>query len=61
MIDGLRLAMEKVSAIVPTLNEAPHIADCLKSLRWADELIVVDSYSKDDTVKIAEGLADRCL
>jgi glycosyltransferase involved in cell wall biosynthesis len=51
--------MGKVTAVVPTLNEAPHIADCLKSLRWADELIVVDSHSDDDTVKIAKGLADR--
>lgn len=51
--------MEQLSAVVPTLNEAPNIEDCLKSLRWADELIVVDSHSEDDTVRIAEGLADR--
>ena len=51
--------MEKVTALVPTLNEASHIEECLKSLRWADELIVVDSHSEDDTVKIAETLADR--
>jgi glycosyltransferase involved in cell wall biosynthesis len=51
--------MEKLSAVVPTLNESENIADCLKSLRWADELIVVDSYSDDDTVAIARGLADR--
>ncbi len=45
--------MAKISAIVITYNEAGNIADCLSSLEWCDEIIVVDSKSTDDTVKIS--------
>jgi glycosyltransferase involved in cell wall biosynthesis len=51
--------MEKVTAVVPTYNEEAKIGECLESLRWADELVVVDSYSSDATVRIARNLADR--
>jgi len=43
----------KVSAIVTTYNEADTIAACLDSLAWCDEILVVDSYSTDDTRDIA--------
>src|ERR671924_401053 len=42
-----------VSAIVITKNETDTIADALKSLSWADEIVVVDAESTDDTVAIA--------
>ena len=48
--------MAKLSVIVITRNEAANIGDCLKSVLWADEIIVVDSGSADDTVSIAIGL-----
>ena len=51
--------MPPVSAIVITKNEADAIADALASLSWADELIVVDSESTDDTVAIARRFTDR--
>jgi glycosyltransferase involved in cell wall biosynthesis len=51
--------MEKLTAVVPTLDEEAKIAACLESLRWADELIVVDSHSGDATADIARGIADR--
>jgi glycosyltransferase involved in cell wall biosynthesis len=40
-------------AIVLTYNEAQHIVDCIKSLEFADHIIVFDSYSTDDTVQLA--------
>jgi glycosyltransferase involved in cell wall biosynthesis len=46
--------MTKITAIIPTLNEEIHIADAIESVSFADEIIVIDSYSKDKTVKIAE-------
>ena len=47
----------RISAIIITYNEAQNIARCLSALKpVADEIIVVDSFSKDDTVAIAEGL-----
>lgn len=51
--------MPKLSVTLITHNEAGHIAAALESVAWADERIVVDSGSTDDTVAIARGLADR--
>ncbi|MGM9571619.1 MAG: glycosyltransferase family 2 protein [bacterium] len=44
--------MNKISALVLTYNEEDRIADCLKSLSFADEIIVVDSGSTDGTLEI---------
>jgi glycosyltransferase involved in cell wall biosynthesis len=49
----------KITATVITLNEEHNIAAALESLRWADEIIVVDSESNDRTVEIALGFTDR--
>jgi len=43
----------RISAIVTTLNEADRIAECLESLAWCDEILVVDSHSTDGTREIA--------
>jgi glycosyltransferase involved in cell wall biosynthesis len=39
--------------VVITKNEEANIQDCLKSVRWADELVVVDAESRDKTVELA--------
>ncbi len=45
----------KITGIVTTLNEAHNIVDCIRSLQQVcDEVIVTDSRSKDDTVKLAQ-------
>lgn len=44
----------KLSAVLIALNEEAHISDCLRSLNFCDEKIVVDSGSKDRTVELAE-------
>ena len=48
--------MSKVAAAILTKNEARHIRDCLKSVQWADQVILEDSYSDDGTVEIAAEL-----
>src|SRR5512147_2357003 len=45
--------MEKLTVIVLTLNEERNIAECLEGVRWADQIILVDSGSSDRTVEIA--------
>lgn len=42
-----------VSVIIYTLNEEIHLPVCLDSLEWCDDIIVVDSYSTDQTQAIA--------
>lgn len=48
------MALPKISVTIITHNEEENIEDCLKSVRWADEIIVVDSYSTDKTVEICK-------
>jgi glycosyltransferase involved in cell wall biosynthesis len=43
----------KLSAVISTYNSASVIEECLKSLAFADEILVVDHKSEDDTAKIA--------
>jgi len=43
-----------LSVVIVTLNEEDKIRDCLESVKWADEIIVVDSFSTDRTVEIAK-------
>lgn len=43
----------KLTVTVITRNEAANLDDCLASVAWADEIVVVDSQSTDDTVAIA--------
>lgn len=46
--------MEKITAIIPTYNEEGNIKGAIESCLFADEIIVVDSFSKDKTVEIAK-------
>lgn len=48
--------MAKLSVIIIAKNEAANIGPCIESVAWADEIVVVDSGSTDDTVSIARGL-----
>ncbi len=45
--------MTKLSVIIITKNEADNIRECIESVAWADEIIVVDSGSNDNTAGIA--------
>lgn len=48
-----------ISAYIIAYNEAWKIRDAINSVLWADEIVVVDSHSTDDTVAIAESLGAR--
>jgi glycosyltransferase involved in cell wall biosynthesis len=51
--------MNKISVTVITKNEEKNISECLKSVDWADEIIVVDSESNDKTVELAKQFTDK--
>ncbi len=45
--------LDQITPLVLTYNEAPNIGRCLERLRWAREVLLVDSYSTDETLAIA--------
>ena len=51
--------MTKVSVVVLTKNEEDRIARCLDSVRWADEIVVVDDQSSDRTLEIVRRYTDK--
>ena len=51
--------MPSLSVILIAKNEEANIRDCLRSVSWADEIVVVDSGSTDDTVKLCEEAGAR--
>lgn len=53
--------MPKLSVTIITRNEASNIAQAIGSVTWADEILVVDCGSTDQTVATAEGLGARVL
>ena len=44
----------KVTGVLTSFNEEHNIADCIESMLWCDEIILVDSYSTDRTPEIAQ-------
>ena len=42
---------QKLTVIIPSFNEEARIEACLKSVAWADEILLVDSFSTDRTSK----------
>jgi glycosyltransferase involved in cell wall biosynthesis len=50
-----------LSVIVPCFNEETVIAECLESVKFADEIMVVDSFSTDRTLEIARRYTSRVL
>ena len=51
----------KLSALVLAKNEEEVIEDCLKQLAFADEIIVLDQNSNDNTAKIASKYTDKII
>jgi len=51
--------VEKVSAVLITLNEEERIRPTLESLRWADEIVVLDFQSTDGTAELCRQYTDR--
>jgi glycosyltransferase involved in cell wall biosynthesis len=51
----------KLSAVVVSYNRASLIGTCLRALGFADEVILVDKSSTDDTLAIATRHADRVI
>ncbi|MBF0282153.1 MAG: glycosyltransferase family 2 protein [Zetaproteobacteria bacterium] len=53
--------MYKVSVYIPVLNEEDKIEDALKSVSWADEVIIINTGCTDNTLEIARRYTDRIV
>lgn len=53
--------MKKLSAVIITKNEEKNIERCLNSLKWVDEIVVVDSGSQDRTLEICRRFGCKIL
>jgi glycosyltransferase involved in cell wall biosynthesis len=49
----------KITGIVITHNEERNIRECLESIKWLDEIIVIDSCSEDNTLQISKEYTDK--
>ena len=52
---------QRLSVVVLTKNEESNIAACLESVKWADEIIVMDDNSTDKTIDIARRYTDKVI
>ena len=53
--------VNKLSVFVMTYNEKEKIKDCLESVKWADEIVVMDSFSTDGTLEICREYTDKIV
>ena len=51
----------KISVYIIAYNEADKIGDCISTVLWADEIVVIDSYSSDGTCRIAEEMGAKVV
>ena len=51
----------KISVVILTSNSEKTLRQCLEGVRWADEIVVVDDYSRDDTVNICRQYTQNIL
>lgn len=60
-INSKKRPTPKITVIIPTYNEAAYIKDALHSVGFADEIIIIDSFSSDQTVEIAKEYTSNIL
>ena len=53
--------MEKITALILAKNEEQNIEDCIKTVLFCDEVLVIDDFSTDRTKEIAERLGAKVL
>ncbi|MDD5462083.1 MAG: glycosyltransferase family 2 protein [Methylococcales bacterium] len=55
------MAKANLSVVIITKNEEDNMRDCLESVAWADEIVIVDSGSEDNTLAICKNYTDKIL
>ncbi|MBU2447005.1 MAG: glycosyltransferase [Bacteroidetes bacterium] len=52
---------EPISVVVTTYNEEKNISRCLASVKWADDIVLIDSFSTDRTIEIAKSFSVKII
>ncbi len=55
------MARQKLSIVVLTRNEEANVSACLETVKWADEIIVVDDRSSDKTIELARRYTNKVI
>jgi glycosyltransferase involved in cell wall biosynthesis len=55
------MSRQKLSVVIITKNEEKNIAACLDTVMWADEIVIVDDSSDDNTVNIARRYTNKII
>jgi glycosyltransferase involved in cell wall biosynthesis len=50
-----------ISVLILTFNEEQNISACLESVKWSDDVLVLDSFSTDQTVELAKSAGARVM
>jgi len=58
-IKGLNESRPRLSVAIVTYNEGHMLEECLESIKWADEIVIVDLGSTDNTLDVARRFTDR--
>lgn len=53
------IIISDITALILTYNEEDNIEGCLESIKWVDEIIIVDSYSSDTTLEKAKKYTNK--
>ena len=53
--------MEKITALILAKNEERNIEDCIRTVQFCDEVLVIDDFSADRTKELAEGLGAKVV
>lgn len=51
--------MPAISVVIVTKNEEKNIRPCIESIKWADEIVIIDNCSSDSTVSICREYTDK--
>ena len=55
------MSPQPLTVLIPTFNCEQHLRACLESVKWADELLICDSFSTDSTLAIVREYTDRII
>lgn len=61
MHEKREVAMAKITTLILAKNEEQNIKDCIETVLFTDEILVIDDFSTDRTKEIAESMGARVI